>query len=201
MTLAQVVSAAGLAQFHCAETEKYAHVTYFFNGGRTAPYSGENQLLVPSPSVATYDLKPSMSADAVADAVVGAISTGRYGFIVVNFANGDMVGHTGVLPAAVQACETVDQCLGRIAERLRDIGGILLVTADHGNAEVMVNLETGQPHTAHTLNPVPLILVSEQHKGRILKNGGALKDIAPTLLHLLALEQPKEMEGENLLTE
>ncbi len=198
--LGEEVSRAGLRQLRIAETEKYAHVTYFFNGGNEVPFAGEERILVESPrDVATYDLKPAMSAVEVTDRLLAAFAEQSYDLVILNFANGDMVGHTGVLEAAVLACETVDQCLGRIAERLREMGGILLITADHGNAEVMVNLETGQPHTAHTLNPVPLILVNDQHKGCTLKSGGALKDIAPTLLHLLGLEQPKEMEGENLL--
>jgi 2,3-bisphosphoglycerate-independent phosphoglycerate mutase len=154
--------------------------------------------------VSTYDLKPAMSANEVTDRLLAALaeqeSAGTpYDLVILNFANGDMVGHTGVMEAAVQACETVDQCLGRIAERLREMDGVLLITADHGNAEVMVNPETGQPHTAHTLNPVPLILVSEAHKGCTLRDGGALKDIAPTLMGLLGLAQPKEMEGGGLI--
>jgi 2,3-bisphosphoglycerate-independent phosphoglycerate mutase len=198
--LGEEVSKAGLRQLRIAETEKYAHVTYFFNGGNEAPFAGEDRILVESPrDVATYNLKPAMSAVEVTDRLLAALAGQNYDLVILNFANGDMVGHTGVLEAAVQACETVDQCLGRIAERLRELGGILLITADHGNAEVMRNQETGQPHTAHTLNPVPLILVSDKHKGCVLKSGGALKDIAPTLLHLLGLEQPREMEGVNLL--
>ncbi|CAK8718611.1 MAG: phosphoglycerate mutase [Candidatus Electronema aureum] len=205
--LGEEVSKAGLRQLRIAETEKYAHVTYFFNGGREEPFPGEDRILIESPrDVATYDLKPSMSANEVADRLLAALAHEQaagtpYDLVILNFANGDMVGHTGVLAAAVQACETVDRCLGRIAERLHELGGILVVTADHGNAEVMVNLETGQPHTAHTLNPVPCILVSDKHKGRSLKSGGALKDIAPTLMHLLGLEQPGEMEGENLIAQ
>jgi 2,3-bisphosphoglycerate-independent phosphoglycerate mutase len=204
--LGEEVSRAGMHQLRIAETEKYAHVTYFFNGGNEVPFPGEDRILIESPrDVATYDLKPAMSAEEVTERLLIALTDQEaagtpYDLVILNFANGDMVGHTGVLDAAVKACEKVDQCLGRIAEKLHELGGILLITADHGNAEVMVNMETGQPHTAHTLNPVPLILVSEQHKGCILKNGGALKDIAPTLLHLLGLEQPKEMEGENLLS-
>jgi 2,3-bisphosphoglycerate-independent phosphoglycerate mutase len=205
--LGEEVSKAGLRQLRIAETEKYAHVTYFFNGGREEPFPGEDRILVESPrDVATYDLKPAMSANEVTDRLLAALAEqevqGRpYDLVILNFANGDMVGHTGILAAAIQACETVDQCLGRIAERLHELGGVLLITADHGNAEVMVNPETGGPHTAHTLNPVPCILVSEAHKGRSLRSGGALKDIAPTLLHLLRLEQPGEMEGVGLIEE
>lgn len=203
--LGEEVSRAGLRQLRIAETEKYAHVTYFFNGGREEPFPGEDRILIESPrDVATYDLKPAMSAVEVTERLLAALTeqdtAGKpYDLVILNFANGDMVGHTGIMEAAVQACETVDQCLGRIAEQLHEMGGTLLITADHGNAEVMMNLETGQPHTAHTLNPVPLILVSEKHKGSTLKSGGALKDIAPTLLHLLGIEQPVEMEGECLL--
>jgi 2,3-bisphosphoglycerate-independent phosphoglycerate mutase len=199
--LGEEVSKAGLRQLRIAETEKYAHVTYFFNGGREEPFPGEERILVESPrDVATYDLKPSMSANEVTDRLLEALAEPKHDLVILNFANGDMVGHTGVLAAAVRACGTVDRCLGRIAKRLHELGGILVVTADHGNAEVMVNPETGVPHTAHTLNPVPLILVSDKHKGCTLKNGGALKDIAPTLMNLLGIEQPVEMEGENLLS-
>ncbi|WP_339134428.1 MAG: 2,3-bisphosphoglycerate-independent phosphoglycerate mutase [Candidatus Electrothrix sp. GW3-4] len=204
--LGEEVSKAGLHQLRIAETEKYAHVTYFFNGGEEEPFPGEDRILIESPrDVATYDLKPAMSAVEVTDRLLTALKEQAaagtpYDMVILNFANGDMVGHTGVLEAAVEACETVDRCLGRIAEQLQAMGGALLVTADHGNAETMVNLETGQPHTAHTLNPVPLILVSEGHKGCTLKDGGALKDIAPTLMSLLGLKQPVEMEGESLIT-
>ena len=205
--LGEEASRAGLHQLRIAETEKYAHVTYFFNGGEEQPFPGEDRILIESPrDVATYDQKPAMSAMEVTDRLLAALKDQEkagtpYDLVILNFANGDMVGHTGVLEAAVQACETVDQCLGRIAEQVQTMGGILLVTADHGNAEIMVNSESGQPHTAHTLNPVPLILVSEEHKCCALKDGGgALKDIAPTLMGLLGLEQPEEMEGENLIT-
>ncbi|WPD24091.1 MAG: 2,3-bisphosphoglycerate-independent phosphoglycerate mutase [Candidatus Electrothrix scaldis] len=203
--LGEEASEAGLHQLRIAETEKYAHVTYFFNGGAETPFPGEDRILIESPrDVATYDQKPAMSAIEVTDRLLAALKDQEeagtpYDLVILNFANTDMVGHTGILDAAVQACETVDTCLGRIAEQVQAMGGVLLVTADHGNAETMVNLETGQPHTAHTLNPVPLILVSEAHKGCTLKDGGALKDIAPTLMHLLGLKQPEEMEGENLI--
>ncbi|CAK8725301.1 2,3-bisphosphoglycerate-independent phosphoglycerate mutase [Candidatus Electrothrix laxa] len=203
--LGQETSKAGMRQLRIAETEKYAHVTYFFNGGGEEPFPGEDRILIESPrDVATYDLKPAMSAVEVTDRLLAALTDQAaagtpYDLVILNFANGDMVGHTGVIEAAVQACETVDLCLGRLAEQVQAMGGVLLVTADHGNAETMVNLETGQPHTAHTLNPVPLILVSEEHKNCTLKDGGALKDIAPTLMNLLGLEQPVEMEGENLI--
>ena len=203
--LGEEASKAGMHQLRIAETEKYAHVTYFFNGGGEEPFPGEDRILIESPrDVATYDLKPAMSAVEVTDHLLTALTDQAaagtpYDLVILNFANGDMVGHTGILEAAVQACETVDLCLGRLAEQVQKMGGALLITADHGNAETMVNLETGQPHTAHTLNPVPLILVSEEHKGCTLKDGGALKDIAPTLMNLLGLEQPVEMEGESLI--
>ena len=203
--LGEEASKAGMHQLRIAETEKYAHVTYFFNGGGEAPFPGEDRILIESPrDVATYDLKPTMSAVEVTDRLLAALTDQTaagtpYDLVILNFANGDMVGHTGVIDAAVKACETVDLCLGRLAEQVQKMGGALLVTADHGNAETMVNLETGQPHTAHTLNPVPLILISEEHKGCTLKDGGALKDIAPTLMNLLGLKQPVEMEGKNLI--
>jgi len=203
--LGEEVSRAGLHQLRIAETEKYAHVTYFFNGGEEKPFPGEDRILIDSPrDVATYDLKPGMSAEEVTDRLLAALAEQEaaatpYDMVILNFANGDMVGHTGVMAAAVQACETVDKCLGRIFSYLREKGGILLVTADHGNAEMMVDSETGAPYTAHTLSPVPLILVSDAHKNCSLKDGGALKDIAPTMLWLLELDQPQEMEGENLL--
>ncbi|WP_446009143.1 2,3-bisphosphoglycerate-independent phosphoglycerate mutase [Candidatus Electrothrix sp.] len=203
--LGEETSKAGMHQLRIAETEKYAHVTYFFNGGGEEPFPDEDRILIESPrDVATYDQKPAMSAVEVTDRLLAALNDQAeagtpYDLVILNFANGDMVGHSGVLEAAVQACETVDTCLGRIAEKIQQMGGSLLITADHGNAETMVNLETGQPHTAHTLNPVPLILVSEEHKSCTLKDGGALKDIAPTLMHLLGLEQPEEMEGNSLI--
>ncbi len=203
--LGQEASKAGMHQLRIAETEKYAHVTYFFNGGVEEPFPGEDRILIESPrDVATYDLKPAMSAVEVTDRLLAVLADQAavgtpYDLVILNFANGDMVGHTGVIEAAVQSCETVDLCLGRIAKQVQDMGGALLVTADHGNAETMVNLETGQPHTAHTLNPVPLILVSEEHKNCTLKDGGALKDIAPTLISLLGLKQPDEMAGESLI--
>jgi 2,3-bisphosphoglycerate-independent phosphoglycerate mutase len=204
--LGEEVSNAGMHQLRIAETEKYAHVTYFFNGGEEEPFPGEDRILIESPrDVATYDLKPSMSAVEVTDKLLAAFGDQAaagtpYDLVILNFANGDMVGHTGIIEAAVKACETVDQCLGCIESYFRQKGGTLLITADHGNAETMVNPKTGEPYTAHTLNPVPLILVSDAHKGCNLKDGGALKDIAPTLLGLLGLDQPQEMEGENLLS-
>jgi 2,3-bisphosphoglycerate-independent phosphoglycerate mutase len=197
---AEEVSRAGLRQLRIAETEKYAHVTYFFNGGLEEAFEGEERILVASPrDVATYDLKPAMSAEAVTERLLEALSEQAPDVVILNFANGDMVGHTGVLAAAIQACETVDQCLGRIAQKVQELDGILVITADHGNAEQMIHPETGEAHTAHTLNPVPFILVSEAHKGQVLRSGGALKDIAPSLLALLGLDQPEAMEGQSLL--
>lgn len=204
MTLSRIlgeeISSHGLRQLRIAETEKYAHVTYFFNGGREEPFPGEERVLIPSPrEVATYDLKPEMSAFAVTEELLARLEDNPYSLIVLNFANGDMVGHTGVLEAAIKACEAVDQCLGRLVERVTALGGITLITADHGNADVMLNPETNGPFTAHTSNPVPFILVSEEHRGARLRTDGALKDIAPTVLWLSNLPIPEEMEGNNLV--
>jgi 2,3-bisphosphoglycerate-independent phosphoglycerate mutase len=197
--LAEVIAAHGLAQFHAAETEKYPHVTFFVNGGREEPFPDEDRRLIPSPKVATYDLQPEMSAPAVADAVVAAIRSGRYAFILVNFANADMVGHTGVLAAAVAAVETVDGCVGQILAALDGTGGAAIVTADHGNAEEMIAPD-GTPMTAHTMNRVPCFLtgpgVSPETR---LRPQGRLADIAPTVLHLLGLPQPAVMTGESLI--
>lgn len=204
--LGEVVDGHGLRQLRIAETEKYAHVTYFFNGGREEPFSLEERLLINSPrDVPTYDLKPEMSAAEITDTLLSTLQQVEeagepYDLVVLNFANGDMVGHTGVLEAAVQACATVDICLGRISEYCRQRGWIMLITADHGNCELMIDPQTRGPHTAHTTNPVPFIVVADQLKGRTLKEGGALRDIAPTILHLMGLNQPQEMDGENLLS-
>jgi 2,3-bisphosphoglycerate-independent phosphoglycerate mutase len=199
--LGEVVAGQGKKQFRIAETEKYAHVTYFFNGGREEPFPGEERLLIPSPrDVATYDLKPEMSANAIADALCAHIASGDYALIVCNFANLDMVGHTGVIPAAIKACECVDACVGRVMDALHTAGGIALLTADHGNAENMLD-ENGGIKTAHSLNPVPCLLVGDSMGGRRLRQDGALCDVAPTLLALLGMEQPAEMTGENLLRE
>jgi 2,3-bisphosphoglycerate-independent phosphoglycerate mutase len=197
--LGEVVAAAGLRQLRIAETEKYAHVTYFFNGGEEAELPGEERILVPSPRVATYDLQPEMSAAAVAERAAAAIAAGGLDLVVLNFANPDMVGHTGSLPAAVAACAAVDACLGRVLDALRRAGGAALVVADHGNAEVMIDPVTGGPHTAHTTNPVPAILVADQLPAARLRDGGRLADVAPTLLELLGLPQPPEMDGRSLL--
>jgi 2,3-bisphosphoglycerate-independent phosphoglycerate mutase len=196
----EVVAKAGLTQFRCAETEKYAHVTYFFNGGREEAFQGEERTMIPSPKeVATYDEKPEMSAAAVADAVVKAVEANTFDFVLVNFANPDMVGHTGVLPAAVTAVEAVDAGVGRIADAVRAKGGAMLVTADHGNCELMIDPLTGNPHTAHTLNPVPLLLVDDARTNVKLKPGGRICDVAPTMLELLGLEKPAAMTGVSLL--
>jgi len=194
--LGEVVAKAGCTQLRMAETEKYPHVTYFLNGGREEPYAGEDRIMVPSPKVATYDLQPEMSAPELTDKAVGAINSGKYDLIVLNFANPDMVGHTGSLPAAIKAVETVDTGLGRIAEAIEKAGGALLVTADHGNCEMMRDPKTGGPHTAHTLNPVPIIVMGG---GKLRLADGRLADIAPTLLALMGLPQPAEMTGASLL--
>jgi len=195
--LGEVVAHAGRTQLRMAETEKYPHVTYFLNGGREEPYSGEDRIMVPSPKVATYDLQPEMSAPELTDKAVAAINSGKYDLIVLNFANPDMVGHTGSLPAAIKAVETVDTSLGRIAEAIEKSGGALLVTADHGNCEMMRDPQTGGPHTAHTTNPVPLLLVGGHNRGLVAH--GRLADLAPTLLELMELPKPKEMTGASLL--
>ncbi len=199
--LGEVVANAGLSQLRIAETEKYAHVTFFFNGGREAPFPGEDRLLVPSPrEVKTYDLKPEMSAFKVADELIERLDKKSYDLIVLNFANGDMVGHTGVLDAAVKACATVDKCLGMILEKLDEKGIAALVTADHGNAETLID-ECGKPATAHTTNPVPFIVVGYDGPVSGLRRGGILADIAPTLLQIMGIEQPEEMSGTSLLQE
>jgi len=196
---ADVLAGAGRKQFRTAETEKYAHVTFFFNGGVEQPWEGEERLLVPSPRVATYDLQPEMSAPLVADAAVENIRGGRFDAVVMNFANGDMVGHTGILEAAMKAVRAVDDGVGRVVKALQEAGGEAIITADHGNCEEMWDYETDQPHTAHTTNPVPCILVSERMKGKKLREGGRLADLSPTLLELLGLEPSPEMEGRSLL--
>ena len=197
-TLGEIVSKAGMTQLRIAETEKYAHVTFFFNGGVEEPYEGEDRILVPSPKVATYDLQPEMSAIEVTDKVVEAIKSRKYDFIILNYANGDMVGHTGVLEAAVKAVETVDTCVGRFVEAIREVGGEVCITADHGNADQMVDPDTGAPFTAHTTNPVPFIVVSDRVSE--IASDGALCDIAPTMLTLAGMEIPAEMSGKPLIT-
>lgn len=195
-TLGEVLAKAGKKQFRTAETEKYAHVTFFFNGGIEEPNRNEERLLVPSPKIATYDLQPEMSAAQVTEGLLEAVSSGKYDFILVNYANTDMVGHTGNLPAAIRAAETVDHCVGQAARAVLAQGGALLVTADHGNAECMLQAENGQPFTAHTANPVPFVLVSEQPY--VLREG-ILADVAPTVLTLLEIEQPEQMTGRSLI--
>jgi 2,3-bisphosphoglycerate-independent phosphoglycerate mutase len=197
-TFGEVVSRAGLKQLRIAETEKYAHVTFFFNGGREEEFDGESRILVPSPKIATYDLQPEMSAPEVTDKLVAAIEGKSFDAIICNFANADMVGHTGDLQAAIKAVEAVDQSLGRIAAALDHVGGAMLVTADHGNVEMMRDPKTGQPHTAHTTNPVPLILVNPPAGVAGLEDG-RLADIAPTMLALLGVAPPHAMTGRSLL--
>ncbi len=195
-TFGQYISDRGLTQLRIAETEKYAHVTFFFNGGVEAPCPGEDRALIPSPKVATYDLKPEMSALEVTDEVIGRLESGKYDVIILNYANCDMVGHTGVFEAAVKAVETVDQCVGRMVAKIQELGGAALITADHGNADQMWD-EEGKPFTAHTTNPVPFVAVGTGAKA--LRDGGRLADIAPTMLEVLGLPQPQEMDGRSLL--
>ena len=197
-TLGEYVSSLGLKQARIAETEKYAHVTFFFNGGIEKPYEGEDRFLVNSPKVATYDLKPEMSAYEVCDRLCEAITSKKYDLIVINFANPDMVGHTGVMEAAIKACEAVDTCVGRVVEALLSVDGTCFMCADHGNSEQLIDYETGESFTAHTTNPVPFILINYE-KGVGLREGGRLADIAPTLLEIMKLPQPAEMTGKSLL--
>jgi 2,3-bisphosphoglycerate-independent phosphoglycerate mutase len=195
-TLSAVVAAAGRTQLHVAETEKYPHVTYFFGGGEEQPYAGERRELVPSPrDVPTYDYKPAMSAPEAARAFVDAWREGGFGFGIINFANADMVGHTGVIPAAVEAVQTVDRCLGEVVAAVREAGGVCVITADHGNADHMLEPD-GAVNTAHSLNPVPFVVTLE---GVALRQEGILADVAPTILQLLGLAQPPEMTGESML--
>ena len=196
--LANVMGGINMRNLRVAETEKYAHVTYFFNGGVEQPFPGEDRVLVQSPKVATYDLKPEMSASGIADAVVKATEDGTFDVVIVNFANADMVGHSGKIEPTVKAVETVDSCLGRIEAAVRAKGGAILITADHGNAEMMIDPTTGGPHTAHTTNPVPFIVVAENAKQFSLKPNGSLRDISPTVLGMLGVDEPKEMTGADL---
>ncbi len=197
-TFGEYLAAMGKTQLRLAETEKYAHVTFFFNGGVEEPNKDESRTLVKSPSVATYDLQPEMSAPEVGVNLVDAIKSDRFDVIIINFANPDMVGHTGVIPAAVKAVERVDQCVGAAVDAVKEVDGVLFICADHGNAEKMIDYETGAPHTAHTTNPVPFILVNYDD-AYTLREGGCLADIAPTLLEIMGLPQPKEMTGRSLL--
>lgn len=202
--LGKVLEEHGLKQLHAAETEKYAHVTFFFNGGRETPFTGEDRILIPSPrEVGTYDHKPEMSGPEVAQATAGAIDTGNFDFVLVNFANADMVGHTGVVEAAIKAVETVDAAVGRVVDATTRQGGVTLITADHGNAEQMIDYETGGPYTAHTVAfPVPFLLVPGNHPdlaGVELRSGGVLADVAPTVLELMNIPQPADMDGKSLI--
>ncbi len=197
MTLGEVISQQGLSQLRLAETEKYAHVTYFLNGGREEPFDREDRTMVPSPKVATYDLRPEMSSAQVTDKLCDAIGSGAYDFIVVNYANADMVGHTGDLQASIKAVEALDVALDRVWQSVQSQGAVLAITADHGNVESMVDADSGKTHTAHTLNPVPFLLcVNEVYQ---LTEQGILADIAPTLLDLMGLEKPEQMTGHSLL--
>ncbi|MSO55753.1 MAG: 2,3-bisphosphoglycerate-independent phosphoglycerate mutase [Acidobacteria bacterium] len=197
-SFAEVMEGLGLANLRVAETEKYAHVTYFFNCGIEQPYKGEDRILVPSPKVATYDLQPEMSAKGITDTLVNDVSSRKHGVIICNFSNADMVGHTGKLEAAVQAVETLDRCLARIVKAVKEAGGTLIVTADHGNAEQMWDPEANEPHTSHTCNPVPVILIDDRMKDLRLREGRSLRDVAPTMIGILGVEKPKEMSGEDL---
>src|SRR3569833_1655728 len=196
-TFGEYIAQLGLHQLRIAETEKYAHVTFFFNGGAEQPYPGEDRILVPSPNVATYDLKPEMSAAEVTDKLVGAIESGHYDAIICNYANPDMVGHTGYMAAAIKAIETIDGCLGRLVDALQKVGGEMLITADHGNAEQMADDRTGQAHTAHTTNLVPFVYIGRHAEP--VNHTGTLADVAPTLLYVMSLESPSEMSGRPLI--
>lgn len=195
-TFGEYISGKGLKQLRIAETEKYAHVTFFFNGGNEKQYEGEDRILVPSPKVETYDLKPEMSAYEVTENVVNAIKSQKYDAIILNYANPDMVGHTGNLDAAVKAIEAIDECVGKVIKAINEVNGVLLITADHGNAEQMIDYKTGEPHTAHTTNPVPLVLIGMDD---VKLKEGKLADLAPTMLDIMGLEKPEEMTGESLL--
>ena len=197
-TLPQYIAKLGLKQLHIAETEKYAHVTFFFNAKLEAPVEGETRIVIPSPKVATYDLKPEMSAYEVTDRVIKELDTGEYDVMILNFANCDMVGHTGVFEAAVKAVKTVEECVGKVLDKVLSMGGNAIVTADHGNADKMIDAD-GEPFTAHTTNPVPLIVVGKDFIGKKLRDGGKLCDIAPTLLDMMQIEKPVEMTGKSLI--
>jgi len=195
--VAEVLADAGKSQLRTAETEKYAHVTYFFNGGHETPFTGEDRRLVPSQKVATYDLAPEMSAPGITDVLCSAITAKEHDFILCNYANADMVGHTGNVPAVIKAVETVDQCLARVVAAADAAGARLLITADHGNCEMMIDPATGGPHTAHTTSPVPFLVVGSD-EDHTLREGGALRDVGPTILRMLGLERPAEMDGRDL---
>jgi 2,3-bisphosphoglycerate-independent phosphoglycerate mutase len=197
--MGEYLSAQGRTQLRLAETTKYAHVTYFFNGGVEEPYPGESRTLIPTPEVATFDLQPEMSAYGITDAAVKAILSQEYDLIVMNYANPDMVGHTGMIPAAIKAVETVDVCVGRVLEAVMQVDGQMFICADHGNSDKMLDSQTGEPFTAHTTNPVPFMLVNGK-KAKCLTSGGKLCDISPTLLDMMNLPQPAEMTGRSLLS-
>jgi 2,3-bisphosphoglycerate-independent phosphoglycerate mutase len=192
-------SSLGVRQFRCAETEKYAHVTFFFNDYTEKPFPGEDRQIVPSPRVRTYDLKPEMSAYEVTDVVLDRLEPNEYDVVVINFANPDMVGHTGVLSAAIKAAEAVDECVGRILDKIKTLGGSAIITADHGNFEKMIDENPDDPHTAHTIGDVPLVVFDERYKHANLHEDGTLADIGPTLLEMMELPQPQEMTGRSLL--
>lgn len=196
-TFGEYISKKGLKQLRIAETEKYAHVTFFFNGGEEKQYEGEDRILVPSPKVETYDLKPEMSAYEVTEKVVEAIKSEKYDSIILNFANPDMVGHTGSVEAAVKALETIDECVTKVVAAINEVNGVLLITADHGNAEQMIDYKTGEPHTAHTTNPVPLAIIGMPSNKKLKE--GRLADLAPTMLNIMGIEKPEEMTGESLI--
>ena len=195
-TFGEYISKHGLKQLRIAETEKYAHVTFFFNGGEEKVFEGEDRILVPSPKVATYDLKPEMSAYEVTEKLINAIKEDKYDSIILNYANPDMVGHTGSLEAAIKAIEAIDECVGKVIEIAKEKKAVILITADHGNAEQMIDYKTGEPHTAHTTNPVPLILFGMDN---VTLKSGKLADLAPTMLDIMGLEKPEEMTGESLI--
>ena len=199
MTMGEYLAKLGKTQLRIAETQKYAHVTFFFNGGEERTFEGEDRILVPSPTVATFDMKPEMSAYEVTDAVINEINAEKYDVIILNYANCDMVGHTGVMEAAVKAVKTVDECIGRVVDAILAKGGKAIITADHGNADQMVDPQTGEPFTAHTTNPVPVIVVDPQHKKYALRSGGRLADLCPTMLDMMGLPKPAEMTGESLI--
>ncbi len=188
-----------MTQFHTAETEKYAHVTFFINGRREVPFPGEDRILVPSPKVPTYDLQPEMSAAGITDTAIEPIRSGQYDLIIMNYANADMVGYTGVLEATIKAAETVDTSVGRVVEATLAVGGNILITADHGNAEQLIEYDTGKPLTAHTTHPVPLYLVVPRLAQAHLRQDGILADVSPTILQIMGIPQPKEMQGKSLV--
>jgi 2,3-bisphosphoglycerate-independent phosphoglycerate mutase len=197
--LAAYWSSLGLKQFRCAETEKYAHVTFFFNDYTEKPFPGEDRQIIPSPRVRTYDLKPEMSAYEVTEVVLERLDSNKYDVVVINLANPDMVGHTGILAAAIKAAEAVDECVGRILDKVKSLGGVAIITADHGNFEKMIDENPNDPHTAHTVGDVPLIVFDERFKGKTLREGGTLADIGPTLLQMMNIPQPEEMTGQSLI--